>query len=184
MFGIDKTGKSLRDFIDENQNLLSAMAVLVAIASFVTNLPIHWLGSTLLFLTIAGIVTVWVELYILFPKTGSMRLMIFKNVLSFGLIGFVFYWFLAFGTFWNIFSFVPLFAMLLYMSLTVLTQLVAFPIVRKIFGKKGNRNVWQKILIVAYVCAVGYGILWLFAISVGAAPGINYLLQLIRISFH
>src|SRR5580698_9303665 len=139
MIKIDHKGPSLHDFIEQNQSLLSAMAVLVAIATFVANLPVHCLGSVRLFLSIAGVVTIWVELYMRFPTTGSIRLVLFKNILSVSLMGFILYWFLAFGTFWNIFLFVPLFCSLLYMSLTILTQLMAIPFIKNIFGKKGHR---------------------------------------------
>jgi hypothetical protein len=183
MFGVDNDGPSLRDFIDENQNLLTAIAVLVAIAAFVAGLSVQWLGKSLLFLSIAAIVTVWTELFFLFPKTGSLRLMLFKNILSLFLLGFVTYWFLAFGAFWSIFSFLPLFVALVYMTTTILKQLAAIPIIQNIFGKHGHRNIYQRVLVVAYAVGVGYGYLWIFAMSVNAAPAFAFLLEMVRINF-
>jgi len=183
MIQIDDKGPSLHDYIEQNQSLLSAMAVLVAIATFVANLPVHWLGSSLLFLSIAAVVTIWVELYMRFPMTGSIRLVLFKNILSLSLMGFILYWFLAFGTFWNIFAFVPLFCLMFYMSITILKQLTMIPIVRKIFGKKGYRNVWQKILIAVYGLSVSFGIMWMLFVSIGASPALNLMLEFLRINF-
>lgn len=173
----------LKDFIEQNHNLLSAMAVLVAVASFATTLSVRWLGDVLLFLSIAAIVTLWIELYMSFPKTGSLRLILFKNILSFGLIGLVFYWFLAFGKFWNIFLFIPLFLMMFYMSHNVVKQLLGFSFVKKVIGEKGNRNKWQILLITGYGFGIFWAVSWMLYLAIGASPGFNIILELIRINF-
>lgn len=183
IFGIDNKGTSLKGFLDENHHLLSAMAVLLGIATFSGSLSIKWLGNLLLFLSFAGVVTTWFELYINFPKTGAFRLMIFKNILTFGLIGFVFYWILTFPAFWNIFSFIPIFAYLYYMLHTIVKQLATFSVVKKIFGEKNHRNKWQKIFIVIYGLAVFYVLNWILFLSIGAAPGFNIIFELVRLYF-
>lgn len=184
MLGIDKNSLSLKDFIDQNHNLLSALAVLIAIASYAGSLPVQWLGSTILFLSIAGVITVWFELYKNFPKTGTLRLVIFKNITTFGLIGITFYWFLSFPSFWNIFLFIPLFFFLYYMFHTTLKQFMEFSFVKKIIGKTGHRNIWQKILVLIYGLGIFYAVTWMFHISIGAAPGFSFLMELIRLNFH
>ena len=184
MFDIDDGASSLRDFIEENHNLLSAMAVLAAIASFVNGLPIHWLAATLFFLAIAGVITIWFELNAQFPEKGSARLFLFKQILFLGLLGFILYWFLAFPSFWNIFFFLPLFLTLFFMLLTVLRQLTAIPFIKRLFGKKGERSIWQKILIFAYGFAVFVALDWLLWLSVGTSPVFNYTFELIRLNFH
>jgi hypothetical protein len=183
MIGIDHKGQSLRDFIEENQSLLTAMAVLFGIATFMATIPMHWLSSALLFFSIAGAITLWAELYMCFPKTGALRLILFKNIISLGLMGFILYWFLAFGAFWNLFIFVPLFAAMYYMSNTVLKQLLAVPFVKKAFGERGHRNGWQILLICGYGIGIFYGVTWMLAISIGAAPGFNLILEVIRQNF-
>lgn len=174
---------TLRDFIEKNQGLLSSIAVLFAIATFVDTLSVKWLGSVLMFLSIAGVVTLWTELFMCFPKTGSIRLILFKNIISLGLMGFVLYWFLAFDRFWNIFFFVPLFLLLFYMSNILLKQFMSVSFIKRLFGEKGKRNIWQKILVVIYAVIVFYGLMWMLSISIGASPGFNYILELIRLNF-
>ncbi len=183
MTDVNKQNLTLRDFIEKNQSLLSSMAVLFAIATFVDTLSVKWLSNVLMFLSIAGVVTLWVELFMCFPKTGSVRLILFKNILSLGLMGFVLYWFLAFDRFWNIFLFVPLFFVLFYMSNVLLEQFMSVPLIKRLFGEKGKRNVWQKILIGFYAVVVFYGLVWMLSISIGASPGFNYVLELIRLNF-
>ena len=184
MFGIDKNGLSLKDFIDQNHQLLSTMAVLIAIATYADSLPVQWLGNTILFLSTAGVVTVWFELYRCLPKTGTLRLVVFKNIITIGLIGFTFYWFLSFPAFWNIFSFIPLFLFLYYMFHTTIKQLMEFGFVMKIFGTKGQRNGWQKLLVFIYGFGIFVALSWMLHISIGAAPGINLMLELVRLNFH
>lgn len=184
MLGIDDKGMSLKDFIGKNHHLLSTMAVLTAIASFGVTLSIHWLGSILVFLSTAGVMTVWVELYKSFPETGTLRLVIFKNILSLGLFSLGFYWLIAFPTFWNIFSFVPLFALMFYLLHTNIKQITAFSFVQRLFGKKGKRNPWQQLLVFLYGIGMFYALTWMFAMSITAAPGLNMILELIRNNFN
>lgn len=174
---------TLKEFIEQNHYLLSSMAVFIAIASFVKGLPILWLANSLFFLSIAGVVVVWFELHSQFPKKAEIRLFAFKQILSLGLIGFIFYWLLAFPAFWNIFLFVPLTLVLTAMFIKLLNQFFSFQFVRKIFGQKGKRNGWQKLLVAAYNFGIFVAVNWILYICINASPGFNYLLEMIRLNF-
>lgn len=183
MWNIDKNGKNLKEFIDENHYLLSSMAILIALATFGINLSINWIGSILSFLSIAAIATIWVELYKMFPQKGTLRLILFKNILSLGLLTIGFYWVLAFPVFWNIFSFVPLFIFLLYMLHSNIKQFMSIPFIARLFGVQGKRNLLQKALVAFYAGAIFITLIWIFSLSVGATPAINTILEAIRVNF-
>ncbi|MBP9836814.1 MAG: hypothetical protein KBC78_03190 [Candidatus Pacebacteria bacterium] len=177
------TENNLKSFISENDKLLSALTVLLAIAGFVQNLSIQWLGNALLFITIGALLTVWTELYKCFPQKGTVRLMIFKNTISLGLIGIIFYWLIAFNTFWNYFLFIPVFLGLAYMCFTVLAQLKQFSFVKKLTGEKDKRNVWQVGFLITYGFGIFLGLSWLLYLSIGVSPVFTFLLNIIKLNF-
>lgn len=181
---INDNTTSLKEFIQENQYLLSSMAVLVAITSFMANLSPHWLAQTLTFISILGVITIWFELNSLIPKEGTSRLFIFRYVILSGLVGFIFYWLLAFKQFWNIFLFVPIFLLLLFIIVDTIKQLKEIEFVQKIFGIGTDKNKWQKLLNIASNIFLFIFLIYLLRFSTLISPGFNFILDIIRLNFN
>lgn len=160
------------------------MAVLMALATFSTNLPIHWLGSTLSFLSIAGVVTVWFELNSQIPKKTSLRLFLFRYVLLWGLTGLVIYWLLAYRAFWNAFLFVPFFIVILFAFFSTMKQFTDTPFISKYFGSGVQKKLWQKILIFFYKTFLFFGFSFCFIFALSLSPFLNQLLDFIKVHFN
>lgn len=175
---------TLSKILKDNHELLSAMAILVAIATFAAGLSVHWLASTLTFLSIAGVVTIWFELNSAIPKSGTVRLFIFRQILLVGLYCFILYWLLAFRKFWNIFLFIPIASLLAYMFLLNLRQLEQVEFIRKIFGVSGVKNWWQKLFTFLFGFFVFIAIFYILTISIPVSLGLNYILDLVRLNFY
>lgn len=184
MTSSDNQPMTLNSFIKANSELLSAMAVLVAVTTFVSGLPIHWISNVLTCLSIAGLVTIWFELSSLLPKVGSIRLHIFRYVILLGLGSIIFYWLLAFRIFWHFFLFIPLFFLMFFMTISLLKPFGEIDRVRKFFGIGVEKNWWQKICKIIYYIFIFYACVIIFAMSVNASFGFNYLLDIIKLNFH
>jgi len=117
---------TLKEFIDTNSHLLSAMAALTALFAFVGKLPISWLNSILSFLFIGGIVIVLIEINSNTPKEKerSWRLDLFHLVLLLGMWGTIAYWLLLYRTFWNMFLWVPLWVLLTFSYYSTTKEMV------------------------------------------------------------
>ncbi len=175
---------TLNSFIKENSELLSAMAVLVAVTTFVSDLPIQWISNVLTCLSIAGLVTIWFELSSLLPKVGTIRLHIFRYVILLGLGSIIFYWLLAFRVFWHFVLFIPLFFLMFFMMISLLKPFGEIAKIRKFFAIGSEKNWWQKICKIVYYVFIFYACVVIFAVSVNASLGFNYLLDLIKLNFH
>jgi hypothetical protein len=93
---------SLRDFVVENVSLLAAIGGLIAIATFVSALPLYavWVRPYLTFLLLAAAVLIWLELLAQWPTElmihqgppppeTSWRLVGFAYALQLTMVGFV-----------------------------------------------------------------------------------------------
>lgn len=184
MVNLNNQPMTLNSFIKENSELLSAMAVLVAVTTFVSDLPIQWISNVLTCLSIAGLVTIWFELSSLLPKVGTIRLHIFRYVILLGLGSIIFYWLLAFRVFWHFVLFIPLFFLMFFMMISLLKPFGEIAKIRKFFAIGSEKNWWQKICKIVYYVFIFYACVVIFAVSVNASLGFNYLLDLIKVNFH
>jgi len=178
---MDKDGMPLKEFIEKNHILLSAVAVFATITALLSNLPIKWVSTVLSFISIAGTVVIWHEVQTQLPKKMSPKLFLFRYVLLWGLGGLVFYWLLEFREIWHVFLFIPL--TIVFMSEIVLTlrPLTELNIVKKIFGLGKEKNWFQKILKVGVALSIAFISLFLATLF---SPSINLILDWIKNTFH
>jgi len=175
---------SLKEFIKENNALLSALAVFVAISAFLSRLPINWLNSALSFILFGGIVVILYEIQSYFPKDQnkmSLRLFLFNYVIIFGLWGILLYWLLTFRTFWKVFLFFPLFFLFVLMANSTFKPLTGINLFVKIFGIGQKKNTFQLILRDIYWIAIV--LLSLIYASI-FTPVLNIILDFIKSNFH
>jgi len=188
---------SLEKFIKDNNVLLSALAVFASLTALLSKLSISWLSTFLSFLSIGGLILIWLEIRSKIPKDNiSIRLLFFRYVLLWGLGGIGLYWLLAFRDIWKVGLFVPLFFLFLYMFFSpfkllgqILTQVINWlnslpkirnnKIFKKVFGfiNTNGLKAFLKILKIAYFIVV---ICLSFSYAVLLSPPINTLLDSIK----
>jgi len=191
---------SLEEFIKESHILLSALAVFATLTALLSKLSISWLSTFLSFLSIGGLILIWLEIRSKIPKENiSIRLLLFRYVLLWGLGGIGAYWLLVFRDIWKVSLFIPLFFLFVYMFFTplnllgqILTQVIKWLDNLK---KIQNNKIFKKIR--AFIDAKGFKIFlkifkityFIFAVCVSfsyavlLSPPINALLDLIQINF-
>ncbi|EKD86919.1 MAG: hypothetical protein ACD_37C00101G0005 [uncultured bacterium] len=177
---IDKDGMSLKEFINENHSLLSAMAIFATIAALLGNLPIRWMGIVLSFISIAGIVIIWHEIKSQLPEKMSPKLFIFRYILLWGLGALIFYWLLEFRDIWHVFLFVPLTILFMYVIISTIQPIREWKIIRYVFGIGKEKNRFQKALKILVIAVVAYSSLYLAALF--SVP-INVILDGIKNAF-
>lgn len=178
--GTDKNGMSVKEFIDKNQALLSALAIFATLATLLGSLPIKWMAAVFSFIAIAGMVIVWHEINAQLPEKMSLKLFLFRYVLLWGLGGLVFYWLLEFREIWHIFLFIPLAVVFTYEILLTLSPFTKHPTVKWVFGIGKQKNWFQKILKVITILIVGY--FSLFLAGLFSTP-LNLIFDLIKNTF-
>ncbi len=176
-----RDGMSLKDFIEKNHALLSAMAIFATVTALLGNLPIKWVSIVISFISIAGMAIIWYEINTQLPKKMSPRLFFFRYVLLWGLGGLVLYWLLEFREIWHVFLFVPLTIVFMYEIISTLYPLKEWSIVQKVFGIGTEKSWFQKTLKVCVALAIG--LLSLYMASLFSIP-INLILDWIKNTFH
>lgn len=191
---------SLKQFIIENHILLSALAVFATLSALLSKLSISWLSTLLSFISIAGLILIWLEIQSQLPKEKiSLKLLLFRYVMIWGLGGLILYWLLAFRDIWKVSLFVPLFFLFVYMFYSpfkllsqILTQIINWlnslprfkqtKFFKKILEIKNSNNfkIFLKILRAAYLIIV---IIISFNYAVLLSPPINAILDLIKNTF-
>lgn len=177
---IDRNGMTLKEFIEKNHVLLSAMAIFATIAALLGNLPIRWMSILLSFIAITGVVLIWHEVNSQLPEKMRPKLFLFRYVLLWGLGSLVFYWLLEFREIWHVFLFIPLFVLFMYEIVLTLNPLKEWSIVKWVFGIDKEKNWFQKILGIVTILAIGYTSLYLAALF--SIP-INLMLDAIKNTF-
>lgn len=192
---------SLKQFIEDNHILLSALAVFSSLSALLSRLSINWLNTFFSFISIAGMIIIWFEVQSRLPKEKEMsiRLLLFRYVLIFGLYGLMFYWLLAFRDLWKTFLFIPLFFLFISMlnSQFKLLSQILFQVInqindlsrfkqtklfKKILEIKNDNNfkILLKILKVTYLIII---IFISFNYAILLSPPINAILDLIKNNF-
>jgi hypothetical protein len=191
---------SLKQFIIDNHILLSALAVFATLSALLSKLSISWLSTFLSFVSIAGLILIWLEVQSQLPKERlSLKLLLFRYVMIWGLGGLILYWLLAFRDIWKVSLFIPLFFLFVYMFYSpfkllsqILTQIINWlnslprfkqtKLFKKILEIKNSNNfkIFLKILRAAYLIIV---IIISFNYAVLLSPPINAILDLIKNTF-
>jgi hypothetical protein len=73
---------SLTDFLEKNHISLSALGVMIALATFLANLSISWVNYLFSLFMLIGTLAVWWEVRSKIPKRIQFRLKVFKFVFS------------------------------------------------------------------------------------------------------
>src|SRR5690349_4883314 len=105
---ITSQGQTLSNFIGQHDKLLSAMAVLSGLVAFSKEFTPEWLGATIAFFFIGGLVLVAWELKGRFPQQMTWDLFLFRYVILWGMGGIITYWLYAYRIFWDIALWAPL----------------------------------------------------------------------------
>lgn len=177
---VGRNGTSLKDFIERNHSLLSALAIFATIAGLLSSLPIKWLSSALSFIFIAGMVIIWLEIQAQLPKKAGLKLFLFRYVLLWGLGGLVFYWLLEFRELWRAMLFPALALLFFYEIALTIRPIGEWPLVGRLLGIGRAKNPIQEVLRV--ILLVILGILALYLASLFSVP-INLILDWIRGAF-
>lgn len=171
---------SLKEFIEENQALLSALAVLATLTAFITKLSIEWLAIGLSFVFIIGMIIVWHEINSRFPIKISFKLLTFRYVLLLGFSGLILYSLLEFRQIWNAFLFIPLFMLFTSVIILALKPLMRISIIKRICGIGQQKNVLQKLIKIILLLII----MWISLILASIfSPFLNSIFTWIKISF-
>jgi cell division protein FtsW (lipid II flippase) len=122
---------SLREFIELNHNLLSALGIFMALTVFAANIPYEFLRTGLSFVFLAVSVILWIETFFNYNPTLSRRkyslLMRWFNVLmEIATFLLILYWLVAYSIVWKIMLPVVIFAILIALSSLILDRLSYF----------------------------------------------------------
>lgn len=172
---------TLSKFIEDNHNLLSALAVFSALTAYFVTLPISWIATGLSFLSIMAMIMVFRELQSKAPdyRRVSLRLFIFNYSVIFGQYGLMLYWFLVYRDIWHLFLFIPLFVGTITFvnsaSKPYLDLLGSWSLFRKhFFNDKGEPRWYLK---VTSFIATSLVFIYAFTFAMGISQPLNYLMD-------
>jgi hypothetical protein len=106
---------TIAQFIEQNDKLLQALGIFIALTVFSSSLPVQLLGYFLSFFFIFATILVWFELWDKFPKTATRSLVFFENTLTLASFGLVVYFLLDFRAIWD--RLMPLLIWLIFLSI-------------------------------------------------------------------
>lgn len=173
--------KTLSEFINENHNVLSAIAIFSALTAYFTTLPISWLASGLSFVSIMAMIMVFRELQANAPdyRRVSLRLFVFNSSIILGQYGLLLYWFLVYRGVWHFFLFIPLFigtiTFINSASKPYLDLLGSWSLFRKYFFNGKGEHKWY-LKIISFI-VTSFVFIYTFSFSMGISQPINYLLD-------
>ena len=141
-------GSKLEHFLKDSQVLLASLAVLAALLAFANNLKPTWIGETMSFFLVGGLILIWLEIWSKLPPKMHWRLFLFRYVLLWGVALVVFYWIYEYRLFWDIFLFVPTtIVVMALIASNVLPVVRSFRVTHTIFGiGEAQKNYWQKLI--------------------------------------
>lgn len=151
-----RDGVSLKEFIEKNHTLLSALAIFATVTALLSNLPIKWIGTVLSFISMAGLIMVWYELKAQLPERMSPKLFLFSYVLLWGFGVLVFYWLLEFREIWHLLLFAPLTILFMFEIIQTLNPLREWSVAKRVFGIGKEKNWFQKMFKVAVALGIGF----------------------------
>jgi len=138
-----ENGITIKEYIKEYHEQLSAMGVLAGLAALVGGLTVNWIGYLLSFLMLSCLVLIWSEIEMGPNERSSIKLGFFKFFLkcSFWLI--VLYILVSHRAISWFFLFVPLF---LFLMVTAVSAIRRFKKLTSFFEK--HRITWAAVVIV------------------------------------
>lgn len=175
-----RDGMSLKEFIEKNHTLLSALAIFATITALLGNLPIHWIGIILSFISITGLIVIWYELKTQLPEKMAPALFIFRYVLLWGFGMLIFYWLLEFREIWHLFLVIPLTILFGYEIVSTLKPLKETKIAKYVFGINKKKNSFQKLLRAITILSITFFSLYLATIF---SMPLNLILDWIKSNF-
>lgn len=180
---ISSNGLTLSSFIEQNDKLLSALAVFSGLVAFSKEFTPQWLGASIAFFFLGGLVLVAWELRGKFPQQVTWSLFLFRYVILWGMGGIIIYWLYTYRIFWDITLWIPLTIIIyLLVSSTLLEIVLAFRFTRMIFGfGVEKRNRWQQLALLAAVVVIGA---YSLASGVSLSVGTNVMLDLAKQIWH
>lgn len=134
---------SIRDYIKEYSDQLSAMGVLAALAALVGGLTVNWIGYLLSFLMLSCLVLIWSEIEMGPNERSSIRLGFFKFFLKCGFWLIVLYILVSHRVISWFFLFVPIFLFFMIGSINIIRR---FKVLVLFFEK--HRITWAAVVIV------------------------------------
>ncbi|HEY4507345.1 MAG TPA: hypothetical protein VJJ47_00460 [Candidatus Paceibacterota bacterium] len=88
-----KKETGLREYIDQNSNLITALGVFSALTLFSTDLETGIFAAILSLVCLTCTILIWLELWEAFPaKDGGAKIIWFENALALGTLALVVYW--------------------------------------------------------------------------------------------
>lgn len=181
---MQKEKMTLSEFIDENHNLLSTLAVLSGLTAFFSTLPIPFVATSSSFLLILAMIMTFRELK---DKTPSLRNFSFKSlrlfIFSYSIIltGYivVIYSLLKYREVSQFGLFVPLtftiYSFIIFVLKDPLETILSIPFLRKYFFMQNGE--WSNLLRRLFkVSAVGISIFSLY-LGAGLSQPFNYILD-------
>ncbi len=178
------TGKTLKEFIRNNEVLLSSIAVVATLIFFSRDLTPHFIAELISFLLIGGMILLWLEIWSKFPEQVQWRLFLFRYVLLWSVAGVIFSWVYEYRTFWDMFLFIPISIIIYITNSSSITQtLGVFSLTRNFFGigidnkEKTSLQKWIKGI------AIMFGIFLAFFLGVWFSYGINAIFDIAKLNF-
>ncbi|MCI0532309.1 MAG: hypothetical protein L0Y74_10260 [candidate division Zixibacteria bacterium] len=104
---------SLRNYVENNHKLLTAMGVLFALTVFSTNLEPKSLALWLSFFLVACSALLWIEILSAMKGHSSLIQYFFQYSLIFAFLAFSLYWYIHYRSIWHNLLFLPIFYALL-----------------------------------------------------------------------
>lgn len=170
----------LATFIDDNHKLITTLGVLTALTVFVSNLPIKLFGSLLSFLFLIATILTWQELISKFPKSKTVRLFWFQNVLDAAVPVLVLFLILQFRSLIRPFMNYILLLAVMWLGYLLIDRLKIFELVEE---KTRNRRLGY--IVEGFICALIFGVY--FALSFLLSPvfdsAFNFLDTLVAVTF-
>ncbi len=135
---------TLTKFIEDNEKLINALGVFVAITVFVGELRLRAFGYVLSFVFMTLTVLLWIELWSKFPsERGDWKIILFENILSLGVLASFVYWLTDFRDIWH--------ELLIFFIFSIISSLFSivmkkFKIFNKLFHTQPNKLKWLRIV--------------------------------------
>ncbi len=180
----NKTGKTLEEFITNNEVLLSSTAVMATLIFFSRDLSPHFIAELISFLLVGGIILLWLEIWFKFPEQVQWRLFLFRYVLLWSVAGVIFSWVYEYRAIWDMCLFIPVSIIFFAVSSSSITQTLSiFATTRNFFGigidnkEKTPSQKWMRRV------AILLGLFLSFFMGVWFSYGINVILDITKFNF-
>ena len=118
----DSRDTEIKDFLGENKESLTSLAILGTLIALLANLSVTWISYLLSFFMTASFVFVWSEIKLKSSQTDDLKLMFLKWFFRFSFWLIVVYILLKFRILSWVFLFIPIAISLLYWTIQLLRK--------------------------------------------------------------